>query len=199
MSTAAAVKPSLTIRRRFKAAPARVFAAWTEPAQIARWFGPGGVKVTEAIFELHVGGRFMVHGTSPSGEDDRVSGTVQEVVPGRKVVYSWAWQSTPERQSLVIRTSGNGSAASPPCRAGARPHRRRAPLRCERNRIFYHHRAGAARVWSRSIPPSKSLRREARWPGTRAFTPVFDGPCRAVTIECYVATPQRVGTGFSPR
>jgi uncharacterized protein YndB with AHSA1/START domain len=101
MSTAAAVKPSLTIRRRFKAAPARVFAAWTEPAQIARWFGPGGVKVTETVFELHVGGRFMLHGTSPSGEDHRVSGTVQEVVPGRKVVYSWAWQSTPERQSLV--------------------------------------------------------------------------------------------------
>ena len=101
MSTAAAVKPSLTIRRRFKAAPARVFAAWTEPAQIARWFGPGGVKVIEAVFELHAGGRFMVHGTSPSGEDHRVSGTVQEVVPGRKVVYSWAWQSTPERQSLV--------------------------------------------------------------------------------------------------
>lgn len=101
MSTAAAVKPSLTIRRRFKAAPARVFAAWTEPAQIARWFGPGGTKVLDAEFELRVGGRFMVHGVSPSGEDHRVSGTVQEVVPGRKVAYSWAWQSTPERQSLV--------------------------------------------------------------------------------------------------
>jgi uncharacterized protein YndB with AHSA1/START domain len=101
LPTATAVKPSLTIRRRFKAAPARVYAAWTEPAQIARWFGPGGTKVLDAVFELRVGGRFMVHGVSPSGEDHRVNGTVQEIVPGRKVSYTWAWQSTPERQSLV--------------------------------------------------------------------------------------------------
>jgi uncharacterized protein YndB with AHSA1/START domain len=101
MSTATAVKPSLTIRRRFDAAPARVYAAWTEPAQIARWFGPGGVKVLEAVFESRPGGRFMIHGVSPSGEDHRVSGIVQEALPNKKVVYTWAWQSTPERQSLV--------------------------------------------------------------------------------------------------
>ena len=112
MSTAAAVKPSLTINRRFKAAPARVFAAWTEPAQIARWFDPGDVKVVEAVFELRPGGRFQVHATSASGEDHRVSGIVQEAVPGKKVVYTWAWQSTPERQSLVtveFKPDGDGT------------------------------------------------------------------------------------------
>jgi len=64
------------------------------------------------VFELRVGGRFMVHGTSPSGEDHRVSGTVQEIVPRRKVSYTWAWQSTPERQSLVtveFKPDGDGT------------------------------------------------------------------------------------------
>ena len=101
MSTVAAVKPSLSIRRRFKAAPERVFRAWTEPAQIARWFGPGDIKVLEAEFDARSGGRFMIHATSPSGEDLRVSGTVKEAVPNAKLVYTWAWQSTPERESLV--------------------------------------------------------------------------------------------------
>jgi len=112
MSTATAVKPSLTIRRRFKAAPERVYRAWTEPAQVARWFGPGSITVLEAVFEPRTGGRFMIHARSPGGEDHRVSGTVREAIPNSKVVYTWAWQSTPERQSLVtveFKPDGDGT------------------------------------------------------------------------------------------
>jgi len=46
--TATATKPSLTIKRRFNTAPAKVFAAWTDPQVIARWFGPIGVERVEA-------------------------------------------------------------------------------------------------------------------------------------------------------
>jgi uncharacterized protein YndB with AHSA1/START domain len=113
MATATVVKPSLTIRRRFRAAPARVYAAWTEPAQIARWFGPGKIEILEVVFETRPGGRFMVHARSPdTGEDHRVLGVVQEAVPNEKIVYTWAWQSTPERQSLVtveFRPDGGGT------------------------------------------------------------------------------------------
>lgn len=105
MSTAAAVKPSLTIRRRFRASPARVYAAWTEPAQIARWFGPGRTEIVDVVFEARPGGRFMVHARSPeTGEDHGVSGEVMEAVANEKIVYTWAWRSTPERQSLVTVT-----------------------------------------------------------------------------------------------
>lgn len=113
MSTATAVKPSLTIRRRFKAAPARVYAAWTEPAQIARWFGPGKVEIVEAVFETRPGGRFAIHARSPdTGEDHHVSGVVKEAAPNRKVVYTWAWRSTPDRESLVtveFKPDGDGT------------------------------------------------------------------------------------------
>ena len=44
MPTQAATKPSLTIKRRLKAAPAKVFAAWTDPEKVKRWMGPGEVK-----------------------------------------------------------------------------------------------------------------------------------------------------------
>ena len=107
-----AVKPSLTIRRRLKAPPERVYRAWTEPAEIAHWFGPGGNKVLEATFEARAGGQFMIHAQSPEGEDHRVTGTVREAIPNSKVVYTWAWQSTPERQSLVtveFKPDGDGT------------------------------------------------------------------------------------------
>ena len=113
MSTVAAVKPSLTIRRRFKAPPARVYAAWTEPAQIARWFGPGKVEVVDAVFETRAGGVFKIHARSPdTGDDHHVSGVVKEAKPNEKVVYTWAWRSTPDRESLVtveFKPDGGGT------------------------------------------------------------------------------------------
>jgi len=36
----------------------------------------------------------------------------REIVPNKKLVYTWAWESTPERESLVtveFKPSGNGT------------------------------------------------------------------------------------------
>jgi uncharacterized protein YndB with AHSA1/START domain len=48
-----------------------------------------------------VGGRyrFVMHGRN--GETHRVGGVYREIVPNRKLVYTWAWESTPDRESLV--------------------------------------------------------------------------------------------------
>jgi uncharacterized protein YndB with AHSA1/START domain/predicted enzyme related to lactoylglutathione lyase len=112
MSVQTAVKPSLTIKRRLSAPPARVFSAWTQPQKIMRWFGPAGVQCTHAEFEARVGGRFSIAAISPNGERLQVGGTVREVIPDRKLVYSWAWHSTPERESLVtveFKPDGDGT------------------------------------------------------------------------------------------
>ena len=37
-------RPSLTLKRRLNVSPEKVYAAWTNPQQIARWFGPSSVK-----------------------------------------------------------------------------------------------------------------------------------------------------------
>jgi len=112
MPTDTATKPSLTIKRRLKAAPAKVFAAWTEPEKIKRWFGPGATQCTQAEFELRVGGRFMIAATSPDGEKHQVGGVIREIVPNAKLVYTWAWITMPERESLVtveFKPDGDGT------------------------------------------------------------------------------------------
>ena len=105
MSVQSAIKPStqpsLTLKRRFNAPPAKVFSAWTDPEKVKRWFGPGEVRCTHAVFELRAGGRFEIDAISPNGETHSVSGTVREVIPDEKLVYTWTWKSTPERESLV--------------------------------------------------------------------------------------------------
>ena len=44
MSTQTAVKPSLTLKRRFNAPPAKVCAASIDPEKVKRWMGPGEIK-----------------------------------------------------------------------------------------------------------------------------------------------------------
>jgi uncharacterized protein YndB with AHSA1/START domain len=46
------------------------------------------------------------------GEEHQVNGVYREVVRNQKLVFTWAWRSTPERESLVtvlIEPDGAGS------------------------------------------------------------------------------------------
>jgi uncharacterized protein YndB with AHSA1/START domain len=104
MSTATAVKPSLTVKRRFKAPPAKAFSAWIDPEKIARWFGPPGSKVAEAKFDARVGGQYVILAVAENGDEFHVSGMVKEIIPNERLVYSWAWRGTPDRVSLVTLT-----------------------------------------------------------------------------------------------
>ncbi len=105
-------KPSLTLKRHIKASPAKVFAAWTDGAQLARWMGPQGVTTLRADIDAQVGGRYAILMRSPDGEEHHVSGVYREVEPDRRLVFTWAWRSTPERESLVtvaLKPDGDGT------------------------------------------------------------------------------------------
>ena len=101
MSTQSVAKPSLTIKRRLNASPAKVYDAWTDPKKIMQWFGPDGVTMLSAESDPRVGGRYRLIARSPDGETHNVSGVFREVVPNEKLVFTWSWISTPERESLV--------------------------------------------------------------------------------------------------
>ena len=97
-----ASKPSLVLKRRLKAPPEKVYKAWTHPEQMTLWWGnPHHSKKPIAKTDLRVGGRFHVQFWGQDDQHHSVSGVYREVVPNRKLVFSWAWQSTPERESQV--------------------------------------------------------------------------------------------------
>jgi uncharacterized protein YndB with AHSA1/START domain len=107
-------RPSLTLKRRLHAAPAKVWAAWTDPEKIVRWFEPAQTKdgSVRAELEVRIGGRFRVSFSTEDGEYHQVGGIYREVVPNERLVFSWAWHSTPERESLVtvsLRPDGAGT------------------------------------------------------------------------------------------
>jgi len=104
MATTLTAKPSLTIKRRFNAPPEQVFAAWTDPKKVMRWMGPGEIRALHAESDLRTGGRYRWVMRAPDGEDHDVSGVYREIIPNEKLVFTWAWKSTPERESLVTLT-----------------------------------------------------------------------------------------------
>ncbi|WP_370469644.1 SRPBCC domain-containing protein [Caballeronia sp. SBC2] len=65
---------------------------------------PNNNEVILAEMDVRVGGRFRIMFRTPEGEEHDVSGIYQEVVPDEKLVYTWAWRSTPERESRVTFT-----------------------------------------------------------------------------------------------
>jgi len=112
MAAATATKPSLTIKRRFKAPPAKVYAAWTDPEKVKGWMGPGEVKAKSAESDLRVGGRYRWVMVAPSGQELDVRGVYREIVPNEKLVFTWSWLSAPERESLVtvlLKPDGDGT------------------------------------------------------------------------------------------
>ncbi len=96
-------KPSLTLKRRLNAPPSKVFAAWTDPEKLAHWFGPADTVAgsSSAELDVRVGGRFRIRFSTANGEHHEVGGVYREVTPDQRLVFTWAWRSTPERESLV--------------------------------------------------------------------------------------------------
>jgi uncharacterized protein YndB with AHSA1/START domain len=104
MSTAVAIKPGLTLKRRLNAPPARVYQAWTDPQKMMRWYAPAGAETLAAETDTRVGGRFRVLMRTADGEEHDVSGVYREVVRDEKLVFTWQWRSKPEWESLVTVT-----------------------------------------------------------------------------------------------
>ncbi len=104
---------SLNLVRTIKAAPEKVFAAWTEPETLKRWMAPGDdMSVALAETDLRAGGRYRIVMRETNGTEHRVGGIYREIVPGKKLSFTWAWESTPENESLVtieLRQNGVGT------------------------------------------------------------------------------------------
>ena len=107
-------RPSLTLRRHYPVAPEKVWRAWTDPQALKGWFGPGGPQaVSVADVDPRVGGRFRLVFGGPQGNEHEAAGVYEEVVPNRKLVFSWCWpRTTPDRVSqitILLRAEGGGT------------------------------------------------------------------------------------------
>jgi uncharacterized protein YndB with AHSA1/START domain len=55
----------------------------------------------KAKLDVKSGGTYRISFRTPDDPDNDVRGTYREVIEGRKLVFTWAWKTTPERESLI--------------------------------------------------------------------------------------------------
>jgi uncharacterized protein YndB with AHSA1/START domain len=76
----------LKLSRFLNAPRARVFAAWTKPDTLEKWFLPSGTKHTKADLDFRVGGQYAL-----SFDSRTVKGIFQEIVQDERLVFTWQW------------------------------------------------------------------------------------------------------------
>ena len=81
----------LEIKRLINAPRARVYAAWTDPAQLKEWFGPENVRMRNFVADARVGGKYRWDLINQEGEEMTIYGEYRELVPGKKIVFTWRW------------------------------------------------------------------------------------------------------------
>ena len=97
------------LERLYDAPVELVWAAWTDPAQAAQWWGPRGFTLTTHSKELRVGGtwRYTMHG--PDGTDYPNIATYFEVEQYKKLVYDHgATETSPPLFRVTVLFSAIG-------------------------------------------------------------------------------------------
>lgn len=91
MTDAVDQNPVLRITRTFNAPPERVYAAFTQPGDLEKWFGPEGVDCIVHEIDPRPGGAYNFTMRNEKGEEHPLSGVFQEVIANKKLVYTWTW------------------------------------------------------------------------------------------------------------
>jgi uncharacterized protein YndB with AHSA1/START domain len=92
--TTPATPESLYVQRVIRAPRARVFAAWTTPGDIMRWFGPGDCRALDVKVDLRPGGSYNFR-VLTQGKEMNLTGVFREITAPSRLVYTWQFVGGP--------------------------------------------------------------------------------------------------------
>jgi uncharacterized protein YndB with AHSA1/START domain len=104
---------ALRLERIIKAPRARVFEAFTNDEDLARWSAPKGLDVAQGAIDLRVGGRWMVVMHDPASDRRyHAEGVYREITPPERLVYThyWLTDETPVETLITIELHEEGDA-----------------------------------------------------------------------------------------
>jgi uncharacterized protein YndB with AHSA1/START domain len=108
----------LVITRLIDAPRERIFAAWTDPKQLARWWGPHGMTTPVCEMDLRPGGVFRTVMRARDGTEYPHAGVFLELVAPERIVFTdafgagWQPSAQPFMTAIVTprrRTAGRGA------------------------------------------------------------------------------------------
>src|SRR5437879_2993235 len=81
------MEPELVLTRVFKAPRGPVFAAWTEPTQVAQWWGPQGFTNPVCELDVRPGGAIRIDMRGPDGTVYPMTGVYEAIVKPERLVF----------------------------------------------------------------------------------------------------------------
>jgi uncharacterized protein YndB with AHSA1/START domain len=84
---AVAPERELTLTRVFDAHRELVWRLWTEPAHMARWWGPQNFTNPVCEMDVRVGGQMLIHMRGPDGAVYPMTATYVEMTPPERLVF----------------------------------------------------------------------------------------------------------------
>ncbi len=78
----------VTITRVFNASRETVFRAWTDPKQVAQWWGPKGFTNPVCEVDPKPGGALRIVMRAPDGNEYPMKGTFREVIAPSSIVFT---------------------------------------------------------------------------------------------------------------
>ncbi len=106
MSVPRATHGTFTIERRYDAAPARVFAAFSEPAIKARWFigPPERWTILKRELDFRVGGSELLRGRFDGKIETLYTARYHQILPDRRIVLVYDMHVSDRHHSVSIAT-----------------------------------------------------------------------------------------------
>ena len=102
----------IVMEREFAATRERVFAAYTDPELIPRWWGPRGVEPVVDVMEVRPGGAWRFVHRDADGTENGFRGTYREVTPPERLVYTFEWEGMPGHvlvEAITFEEHGGGT------------------------------------------------------------------------------------------
>lgn len=105
MSERSVTPATFVIERHYDLPPARVFAAWSDPAAKRRWFGEAdGWSTEQHDLEFRVGGREVFRGAPQGGATYTFDGRYQDIVTDQRIIYAYTMDEDDKRISASLAT-----------------------------------------------------------------------------------------------
>ena len=81
----------LRMERVIAATPERLFELWTDPDELAKWWGPEAFTTPKYTMDVRPGGRWCTTMRRPDGSEHVVSGIYRALEPPNRLVFTWGW------------------------------------------------------------------------------------------------------------